>query len=74
MATVRAEFDGRVFIPSDPVPIPPGTKVEIVLPSPVPSLTADELAEWQNVQADIAACPPHFPTVDDATGYSRKRP
>ena len=74
MATVKAEFDGRVFVPLEPVSLSPGAKVEVVLPNPVPPLTPDERAEWQELQAQIAASQPHFPTVDDALRHSRKRP
>ena len=36
MATVRARFDGRVFVPDEPVDLPAGSEVEIPVPSPPP--------------------------------------
>lgn len=34
MTTVAAQFDGKVFVPEQPVDLPAGTKVEIALPQP----------------------------------------
>ena len=33
MASIRAHFDGRVFVPDEPVNIPPNTPVQLVLTS-----------------------------------------
>jgi hypothetical protein len=74
MATVKAEFDGRVFVPSAPVSLPAGTRVEVILPSAPPKLTPEELAEWKQIEKDIAASEPVFPTLDEAMRYLRKRP
>ncbi len=34
MATVRAHFDGRVFVPESPVELPVGYMLEIAVPGP----------------------------------------
>jgi hypothetical protein len=34
MSTVKARFDGRVFVPVGPVELPVGCELEIVLPEP----------------------------------------
>lgn len=39
MTTVRARFDGRVFIPETPVELPAGSVVEIPLPAAAPAPT-----------------------------------
>ena len=72
MALVKAEFDGRVFIPCEPVDLPAGTRVEVVVPPP--AMTADQQKQWEEITAQLDASAPHFPTVNDALRYSRKRP
>ena len=74
MPTVSAEFDGKVFVPCVPVELPAGTRVEIILPNIPEKLTADELREWQQIERQIAASSPRFPTVEEAMQYTRKRP
>jgi hypothetical protein len=74
MPTVQAEFDGQVFIPAVPVDLPRGTRVEIILPKAPDTLTAEEMREWQQIECHIAASQPHFPTLQEAMQYSRKRP
>jgi predicted DNA-binding antitoxin AbrB/MazE fold protein len=72
MPYVKAEFDGRVFIPCEPVDLPAGTRVEVVVPPA--EMTADERQQWQAIAAQIESSAPHFPTVEDSLRYSRKRP
>jgi hypothetical protein len=74
MAVVKAEFDGRVFVPCMPVDLAAGTRVDVILPKLPEELTADELAEWRAIERQIAASPPQFSTVDDAMQHTRKRP
>jgi hypothetical protein len=74
MATIRAEFDGRVFVPSEPLRLPAGTRVEVIVPVPASELTAAELSEWQAILHEIQTSEPAFESVDEALRYSRKRP
>jgi hypothetical protein len=74
MPVVKAEFDGRVFVPCTPVELAAGTRVDVILPRLPDKLTADELAEWQAIEAQIAASVPHFSTVEEAMQHTRKRP
>jgi hypothetical protein len=81
MPTLSAEFDGRVFIPCGQVDLPPGTRVEVLLPAvprrptAVPRRpTAEEDREWQQILSEISGSPPEFATVEEAMKYSRKRP
>ncbi len=37
--TVRARFDGQVFVPEQPVDLPAGTVVHVALPTALPSAT-----------------------------------
>jgi hypothetical protein len=74
MPVVRAEFDGRVFVPCTPVDLAAGTRVDVVLPSCPEELTADEVAEWREIERQIAVSPPVFPTLDEAMQSTRKRP
>jgi hypothetical protein len=74
MATIKAEFDGRVFIPCQTVNLPPGTQVGIFIPEPPPPLTEEENRAWERIKAQLATSEPYFPTVEDALRYSRKYP
>ncbi len=74
MPVVKATFDGRVFVPAEPVDLPAGLAVDVVLPAPPPALTPEEMKEWEEILDEIRASPPHFPTVEDAISYTRKRP
>ena len=69
MPVIRAEFDGRVFVPCDPVALPAGTKVEVMVPPAPP--TAEEQARWEEIKKEINASEPHFPTLDDYLRHRR---
>lgn len=74
MAIVKAEFDGRVFVPCEAVELAVGTKVEVLIPVPPRKPTAEEHRQWQAILQKLASSPPPFPTVEEALRYSRKRP
>jgi hypothetical protein len=67
-----SQFDGRVFIPCQPLELAVGTRVEVVVPPP--KMTDDQRKQWEEVARQIEASAPHFPTVEDALRYSSKRP
>jgi len=72
MPYVKAEFDGRVFVPCQLIDLPAGTRVEVVVPPP--KMTEEEFKQWQVLAQQIESSSPHFPTVDEAMRYTRKRP
>jgi hypothetical protein len=85
MSTIKANFDGRVFVPADAVELPVGTQVDVLLPSspttatagsspPPATPSATEQAAWAEIRKELAATPPAFPTVEEAMRHSRKRP
>lgn len=75
MPTLTAKFDGRAFVPSNPVDLPVGTEVEVLLPpAPLREPTPEENDEWRQIRGEILQGPPEFPTVDEAMKRSRKRP
>ena len=62
---IQATFDGKVFVPAQPVDLPPGTKVNVVVPVKLPSnpprkMTPEEEQEWQEVLKQIQASEPPF--------------
>lgn len=73
MTSVVAEFDGKVFVPSQPVDLPAGTRVEILIPRPHRAATPHEDREWQGILSELAASEPAFPTVEDALRATRRR-
>jgi hypothetical protein len=70
MNTIKARFDGKVFIPCEPVEIPVGWQVEIAVPSPPPELTPEQLKEWEELKAEWDAHPPQG-TFDEYLRYKR---
>jgi hypothetical protein len=74
MDTVKAEFDGKVFVPCEDVELPRGTKVEVLIPGTPRPPTEEEAKEWKKILQEIQDNPPAFPSVDSALKHSRKRP
>ena len=81
MTTIVAEFDGKVFVPEQPVDLLPGTKVAIALPGADQQLaanrrrpTAEQRRELEQFIAELNQSPPYFPTAEDALAYSRMYP
>ncbi len=74
MTTIKAEFDGRVFVPCEAVELPVGTRVEVLVPGVPRPPTPEELREWQEIRRDLETSEPPFPSVDEAMRYTRKRP
>jgi hypothetical protein len=57
--TVKARFDGRVFVPEEPVDLPVGFVVEI------PDVPADSAASGATPLAGLAEITSMFPEDDD---------
>lgn len=74
MRTVNAEFDGRVFVPVEKVTLPPGTKVEVLVPTLFRQPTEQEQRDWDDILQEIRSAPPVFPSAEEALRHSRKRP
>lgn len=75
MTTVKARFDGRVFIPEKPVELPAGIVVEIPLPevaapAPLAELVKvlDQFPSDPNWPADAAAQHDHYLYGREPTG------
>ncbi len=74
MPIVKADFDGRVFVPCERVELPVGTRVEVVVPGPPRKPTPEENQEWQRILQELASTEPYFPTLEEAMRYTRKYP
>ena len=74
MAIIQAEFDGQVFIPCQPVQLPRGAKVGVLIPDRPPAQTPDQEQQWTTLLQEIQASEPPFGNVEEALRYSRKRP
>jgi hypothetical protein len=57
MATIRAHYDGKVFIPDEPVGIPPNTPVRLELTTEGSEPPLADLAKLANSLADVAEWP-----------------
>ncbi len=71
MITLKARFDGRVFIPQEPVDLPAGCELEISIPSapakPSPQATlvhlaaiAEQFPANPDLPTDLAAQHDHY--------------
>jgi hypothetical protein len=72
MPVVRAKFDGKVFVPSDPVEVAAGTEVEVLVPPRKP--TAEENRLWQELVKHWEESEPPQPTLEEAMRAIRKYP
>jgi hypothetical protein len=57
MTTVKAHFDGRVFVPESPVALPVGYVLEIPIPTPEPS--EPEPGPFAEFMEQLDALPPN---------------
>jgi hypothetical protein len=70
MTTIKARFDGQVFVPEGPVNLPAGFLLEIPIPAPSSSLEestlirlarlADQFPDNPNSPADLAEQHDHY--------------
>ena len=74
MTTLRAEYDGRVFVPCERIELPIGTRVEVWVPGAPRKPTPEEQRQWDEILAELNSREPSFRTVDEALRQSRKRP
>jgi hypothetical protein len=61
MMTLKARYDGRVFIPEEPVDLPPGCVLEISVHSPPASDAKSSLAKLAEI-ANMFPDDPDMPT------------
>lgn len=67
MSVIRAHFDGKVFVPDEPVAMPSGAKVEVIF-SPPPATDRAPLAELVELLEklpDNSNLPPDFASEVD---------
>jgi hypothetical protein len=84
--SIEVVFDGKSFVPTEPIDLPTGTKLTLAVPettagnNPVPLvselrvMTDEEKARWERLCHLWETTPPPFPTVEEAMAYSRGRP
>ncbi|MCI0335346.1 MAG: hypothetical protein L0228_19230 [Planctomycetes bacterium] len=71
MATIQAHFDGKVFVPEQPVQVPVGTRVAIFVPDAPREMTEKEKEIWERIKQQLESTEPYFPTVEEALGRLR---
>jgi hypothetical protein len=84
--TIEVVFDGKAFIPTEPLDLPTGTKLTMAVPetpvgeNSVPTssrpraMTNEEKQRWERLCRHWDSTPPPFSTVEEAMAYSRGRP
>ncbi len=83
LKTIEVVFDGKTFVPSEPVDLPTGTKVSVPLPDsaaprgvcagpPPAPMTDEEKADWERLSRIWAETPLPWPTVDEAVAAMRR--
>ena len=79
MTTVLTKFDGKVFVPEQPVDLPVGAEVSVTIPSasglpPTRPFSPEEDRDWEQILAQIRGGEPDPPTADEAMRKIRMRP
>jgi hypothetical protein len=85
LKTIEVVFDGKAFVPTEPVDLPAGTKASVALPEsgpargvlvgpPPPPMTEEQRQDWKRLCRLWAATPLPWATVDEAIAFMRGRP
>jgi hypothetical protein len=86
MNTIDVIYDGRTFVPSGPVDVPPGTRATLSLPdhgypgpragAPDPDHppTPEEVAIWIEMMRSVRTTPPDPPTFEEYLRQQRGEP
>jgi predicted DNA-binding antitoxin AbrB/MazE fold protein len=85
LKVIEVVFDGKAFVPTEPVDLPAGTKANVALPEldntrrvlagpPPPPLTPEQREEWERLLSQARDAESPWATVDEAIAYSRGRP
>ncbi len=71
-----AVFDGRAFVPVEPVELEEGAKVRVTywVHSPPPPPTPEEQAKWEELQRRWATVDWPWGTVEEALGRPKYQP
>lgn len=78
--TITAVFDGKAFVPVEPVDLPTGTPVQLLVGEPVVAgkpprpMTPDERRRWEAFVTGLRSAAPDPPTLDEAMRDIRGRP
>ena len=63
METILAEYDGKVFVPCEPVQLEVGAKVLVSRVWPPGIQTPEQKAEWEELMKQVESTEPPFPTA-----------
>jgi len=81
--TILVEFDGKTFVPVEPVDLPAGTKAIVrvavnqehpYVGKPPPPMTDEQRRLWDELVKEWAAHPLPWETVEEALGRPRYEP
>lgn len=81
--TILVEFDGKAFVPVEPVCLPAGTKAFVRVAAdqqfpyaspPPPPITEEHQRLWEELCRQWAENPPPWPTIEEALGRPRYEP
>ena len=83
LKVIEVVFDGKAFVPTEPVDLPAGTKANVAVPEgapartvlagpPPPPMTEEQKRDWERLCQLWAATPPHWATVDEAVAAMRR--
>jgi hypothetical protein len=84
--TIEVVFDGKAFVPTEPVDLPVGTKVRLPVPGeangqppaprvqPPPPVTEEHKKLWDRLSREWEEAPPRFATLEEEMAHTRGRP
>ncbi len=79
MTTVVVKFDGKAFVPDQPLSLPVGTLATVAIPdassstAKAPDSNSDD-DDWQRIVAQIRSAEPETGTLEDTMRQIRMRP
>lgn len=73
---VIAVFDGKAFVPTEPVELKEGEKARVTywVPTPPPPPTPEEQEKWEELQRHWATVDWPWGTVEEALGRPKYQP
>jgi len=80
MTNILVKFDGKAFVPDQPLSLPVGTRATVAIPdvssstAKVPDSNSADDDDWQRIVAQIRSAEPETGTLEETMRQIRMRP